>query len=122
MPHYCRALLVMHNPYLSLGMEPIQRKGIIYEFDLVIDIADQIGTVIKTRCDLIPPQTRFAQPGPDVAARFVSWLEKGRSNGADWSAKCGRICGLLDTIINEKKKTAAMAEKVLGVQFCRKMK
>lgn len=72
---------------VAIGLEPIQRKGIIYEFDLVLALVDQVATVEKTRCDTIKPGTKWPEPGLEVAAAFREWLQSGRDNAAEWSSQ-----------------------------------
>jgi hypothetical protein len=61
----------------KVGMAPIQRAGMEYEFDVVMDMDwSHIGTVSKTRCSAITdatqhfPDARFMKP-------VIDWLDDG---------------------------------------------
>ena len=57
------------------GMEPIQRKGIQYEFDIVGSLSsDNILTIEKTRCSAIQ-KAIFQQAGADFAQIVQTWLD-----------------------------------------------
>jgi len=61
----------------KLGLAPVQRKGMEYEFDLVLDIdSDHIGVVSKSRCDELADYVS-KKPGDDFAAPLWAWLTKG---------------------------------------------
>lgn len=62
----------------KLGMAPIMRAGVEYEFTLVLDFDLQhIMTVSKSRCDVVAD--KVAQPGRagEVAEMFRDWLATG---------------------------------------------
>jgi hypothetical protein len=57
-----------------IGMEPIQRAGIEYEFDVIADLdIDNVMTIGKTRCPALKGK-RFNQPGEEFATTFSEWL------------------------------------------------
>lgn len=59
----------------SVGIEPIQRKGMQYEFDVVgsLDI-DNILTIVKTRCSALLGGV-FHRPGKQIADILKPWLD-----------------------------------------------
>jgi hypothetical protein len=62
---------------VKVGMEPVQRPGIEYEFDIVIDLDwGHVGVVTKSRCpavaDLMVPN-----PGPNLLKPIIAWLSDG---------------------------------------------
>lgn len=59
----------------KVGMRPIQRDGIEFEFDVAADL-DQDNTLIigKTRCPLLRGRT-YPQAGEDVALILKDWLK-----------------------------------------------
>lgn len=61
----------------KVGMEAIQRPGMEYEFDIVVDM-DPIhcGTVSKSRCTAMADKS-VQNPGPDFIAPLIAWLEAG---------------------------------------------
>lgn len=64
--------------YERVGMAPVMRDGIEYEFTLLGDIDLEHRIVIsKSRCDLLAD--RVVQPGraADAAETFRTWLEQG---------------------------------------------
>lgn len=61
----------------KIGMAPIQREGLEYEFDLVGDMDwENRFVVTKSRCSSLSGQV-FRKPGPDVAQTFLAWLDSG---------------------------------------------
>lgn len=60
-----------------IGMAPIQRQGMEYEFDIVVDMdANHIATVSKTRCRAIDGAT-IAKPGASFMVPILDWLATG---------------------------------------------
>lgn len=61
----------------KVGLAPVQRDGLEYEFDLVIDIdTDHKAVVGKTRCKAVDGEV-WVKPGPKQFAPFVAWLTSG---------------------------------------------
>jgi len=59
---------------VKVGMNPIQRDGFEYEFDVVLTMdADNTGIVTKTRCSDLTGGV-YRQPGEDVAEILKNWL------------------------------------------------
>jgi len=61
----------------KIGMKPVQREGMDYEFDIVADM-DESHTLIvgKTRCPAIDGQ-RVVKPGPEFLTPVIRWLDEG---------------------------------------------
>lgn len=61
----------------KVGMAPVQRDGMEYEFDIVGDMDQEHNFIIsKTRCDLLDGKV-FNKPGEDLAAIILQWLSDG---------------------------------------------
>jgi len=61
----------------KIGLAPIQRQGMEYEFDLVVDIDwSHIATVSKTRCSAMEGATT-ERPGPQFFQPLIDWLDSG---------------------------------------------
>ncbi len=61
----------------KVGMAPIQRPGMEYEFDVVCDIDwAHILTVSKTRCSAIV-DLKVEKPGPNFIRPVIEWLNSG---------------------------------------------
>ena len=61
----------------KVGMEAVQRDGMEYEFDVVLDLdLDHNGVVSKTRCDVLDKKV-FPKPGKDLAGILKTWLTDG---------------------------------------------
>lgn len=59
----------------SFGIEPIQRKGIQYEFDVVCSLdIDNVLTVVKTRCSELQNAV-FPRAGKEIAEVMARWLD-----------------------------------------------
>lgn len=59
----------------KIGLAPIQRPGVEYEFDLLFQMDDAVLTVGKTRCDRIAPGTVITRPGTEFADLLVDWIQ-----------------------------------------------
>jgi len=61
----------------KIGMAPIQRPGMEFEFDIYCSMDwSHIMTISKTRCSAIDGMT-VVKPGPDFMARVIEWLNEG---------------------------------------------
>lgn len=61
----------------KIGMQPVQRKGLEYEFDVVADLDLQHNLIVsKTRCSALDDKM-FAKPGADVGGLLKMWLSTG---------------------------------------------
>ncbi len=59
----------------KVGMQPVQRDGLEYEFDIVGDIdQDHDLLVSKTRCSALADRL-FPKPGQNFAEPVIAWLE-----------------------------------------------
>lgn len=61
----------------KVGLQPIQREGLDFEFDVVGDL-DQMNRLVvtKTRCPALA-QAVIRQPGEDMARTLKTWLTDG---------------------------------------------
>ncbi len=61
----------------KVGLAPVQRDGMEYEFDIVGDMDLEHNFIVsKTRCDLLDGKV-FNKPGEDLAAIIMGWLSDG---------------------------------------------
>lgn len=61
----------------KVGMAPIQREGMDYEHDVVLDLdIDHVAVISKTRCSALDGKT-YKKPGREIAEILVSWLSDG---------------------------------------------
>ncbi|MDQ3813244.1 MAG: ATP-binding protein [Armatimonadota bacterium] len=61
----------------KVGMAPIQRDGLEYEFDVVADLDQDNNLIVgKTRCPAIAGAV-FPKAGRDVAQKLTTWLTDG---------------------------------------------
>jgi len=66
----------------KVGLAPVQRDGLEYEFDVVLDVSpDHVATVSKTRCPDLTDQA-FDRPGAEVARILKAWLSDGPAPAA----------------------------------------
>jgi hypothetical protein len=63
---------------VKLGLEPVQRPGVDYEFDLVGDLdTSNVLRIVKTRYgDQLPMGARYPKPGQEVASLILEALAK----------------------------------------------
>lgn len=64
------------NTPRKVGIEPIQRKGMEFEFDIVGDIEDATLTITKTRFNLLHREV-IKNPGRDLGLSIKAWLDEG---------------------------------------------
>lgn len=58
----------------KIGLAPVQREGLEYEFDLVGYMDDENTLIVdKTRCSVYS-QKAFTKPGPKEFKPFIDWL------------------------------------------------
>lgn len=61
----------------KVGMAPVQRDGVDYEFDVVGEMSlEHVMSISKTRARVLDGKT-FKQPGEALAQQLVAWLEDG---------------------------------------------
>jgi hypothetical protein len=60
----------------KIGMQPVQRDGLEYEFDVVADMHEATLTIGKTRFSEYHGK-QFTRPGERVGADLVKWLNHG---------------------------------------------
>jgi AAA domain len=62
----------------KVGMAPIQRDGIEYEFTLVVEMDTDHRTIIgKTRCEALADKVFASNKGTEAAGIFNNWLKSG---------------------------------------------
>lgn len=66
----------------KIGIQPVQRDGMDYEFDVVADLDENHNMIIgKTRCDALDGKS-FRHAGRDVAEMLTAWLTDGAESPA----------------------------------------
>lgn len=66
-----------HTEVKKIGMAPIQRAGVQYEFDFILDMDNNnVGRVDKTRCSAMRGKTA-SMPGPAFFQPLIDWLATG---------------------------------------------
>lgn len=78
----------------KVGMEPVQREGIEYEFDVVGDMnLDNSLVITKTRCPGFKGLIQH-EPGEEFGKAFLEWLNAGKDPVAyanEGAAKCTTV-------------------------------
>lgn len=63
----------------KVGMASIQREGMDYEYDIMMEMdVDHVGVITKTRCAALDGKT-FRKPGTEMADILKEWLSSGAS-------------------------------------------
>jgi hypothetical protein len=66
------------NKPVKVGLEPVQRDGIDYEFDIMLQMdANNTAVVDKTRCSELN-ETVWEKPGAKLAEALAGWLSLGK--------------------------------------------
>jgi hypothetical protein len=61
----------------KVGLQPVQRDGLEYEFDVVADIdLDHVASISKTRCSALADKS-YRKPGDELAGVLRAWLSDG---------------------------------------------
>lgn len=61
----------------KVGIQPVQRDGLEYEFDVVGDLDENNSLIVgKTRCPALAGKV-FARAGKDIASHLTAWLTDG---------------------------------------------
>jgi hypothetical protein len=61
----------------KVGMATIQREGMDYEYDVMIEMdLNHNGVIMKTRCNALDGKL-FKRPGADIAEILAAWLSDG---------------------------------------------
>jgi DNA polymerase III delta prime subunit len=103
----------------KVGMAPIQRDGLEYEFTVVGDMDLQNNLIIsKTRCSTLTGKL-FKKPGKDVADMLLTWLDDGAA-----IPTCAVCDGIIESTTMGGKnysaeELAAMSEKKWGKRMCK---
>jgi len=71
----------------KVGLAPVQRDSVEYEFDVVLDMnMKNTGVVQKTRCPDLAEQKTWPLPGKELAEVLLAWLKgKKRPPKPHWS-------------------------------------
>jgi KaiC/GvpD/RAD55 family RecA-like ATPase len=119
----------------KVGIQPVQRDGLEYEFDVVADVTEEHNFIVsKTRCSALADKV-FSKPGKNIADALLSWLTDGAeapaplekalaaSVDAQWpkwvaakqsemreAAKTGRLLEVWSDIAAEMKKLTPPTE------------
>lgn len=103
----------------KVGMAPVQRQGMEYEFDVYLSMDwSHIGSVTKSRCRAVDGLI-VAKPGADFMRPIIEWLEHGETAKAPVPAagisqdQLEELAGLLSTLGIKQ----AVIEKTLPKKF-----
>ena len=77
-----------------VGLEPIQRPGFEYEFDVVAAMANASAMVEKSRFSALQNEV-VQRPGVDLGRRIAQWLSKGENEDHDERAFAARVADAL---------------------------
>lgn len=79
----------------KVGLAPVQRDGVDYEFDLFGDMLESTLTISKSRCQLMPRGRVIHEPGAEMAAELLGWLETGTRHDPSWDDDRPGFCASL---------------------------
>jgi len=99
----------------KVGLAPIQREGMDFEFDVVLDVTiDHDAIVGKTRCEEIDGKV-FRKPGKDLADVLLAWLTDGVvETGPPVGTLPSEVAERLRSLIAEVKMTDHQVRSALA--------
>lgn len=59
----------------KVGLKPVQRDGVDYEFDIVLDMMDNVAFVGKSRCKELMEKGQIDKPSSNMADILRVWLD-----------------------------------------------
>lgn len=77
----------------KVGLAPVQREGLEYEFDVVLDVDGASVTASKSRCSTIAGR-RFVEPGADLGAELLAWLGAGEAPPPPFDSRAHIVASL----------------------------
>lgn len=99
----------------KVGMEPIQRAGMEYEFDVVLDMDwDHNGIVSKTRMDSIADRI-INKPDSEFFDEIATWLSSGEAERPEPVVKVAEIPQAEAPTEEEKGERAFTQSDLLGL-------
>jgi hypothetical protein len=99
----------------KVGMAPVQRDGVEYEFDIVGDMSiEHVMTISKTRCHMLDGYTQ-AKPGEELANIIKAWLTDGSPAPAPHWSKVPDVFTAFGAHAKELGYTNDQVKTVLGV-------
>jgi|GEM_PF-3006065 len=57
-----------------VGVKPVQRDDVEFEFDIILRMQDGIGTVTKSRCRHLATDSQWPHPGQEFADVLKKWI------------------------------------------------
>ena len=63
----------------KVGLKSIQREGVEYEFDVVVEMNETFAIIGKTRCHSLTKLDQVEKPGQEIARLLNDWLGSGGS-------------------------------------------
>jgi hypothetical protein len=105
----------------KLGLQPDQREGLEYEFDVVADIdSEHYLRINKTRCDALDGQV-IHKPGEDLAGQLLDWLTHGEAPKAiDWDKVLARSTSREDLAVWWQQAQRAGQSHLLRDKFAQR--
>lgn len=96
----------------KIGLKPIQREGMEYEFDLVCDVdLTHTMSVSKTRCSRVVDAV-VVKPGPDFIAPVFQWLNEGiEAPAGTWTTDANQLNGSTELTQQAQQQAAAEAHE-----------
>ena len=107
----------------AAGTKTIQREEFDFEFDLVgrFDVPSVL-TILKSRCDTLPPETIIDKPGKDLADKLKAWLDSGEKDEAlerPSAADKKKLDAVIDRLrkLDADRDWATLTEKASKAKF-----
>lgn len=106
----------------KVGLAPVQRDGLEYEFDVVADIdPDHCMHVTKSRCPALA-DAAIRKPGADVAKALRTWLDDGVDEETRLAGVLARVEGALDLDAAAREVARAAKLKLIDADAVARLK
>jgi len=99
----------------KVGMQPIQRDGLEYEFDVIIDTDGSTSTISKSRCSAL--KGSYHEAGADIGKVCLEWLSDGAvpvapTEDAAWAGEQAEFLEELKTMGTTYERVSEVCEGI----------
>lgn len=100
---------------VKIGLAPVQREGMDYEFGIVGEMSAGRLTITKTRCEALPIDSSYLHPGEEFTAILRGWLTNAPApvqHPADLKDRFAAACAASGVVAREYAQSIVAAAGV----------